>query len=180
MGATIPPFDAEELMNQSQRERLALVLSRAMQAALTESPEKVRDVLAETLRELTAEAPAAREPRQGGRRERPYAPAREPEPVYEAPFNEADSRKQVAGFLDVLVMASGVLGRRTSDRLLKKAFGDRARGAERWMLQQALIQPTEDEALQLTDEGLRYLDKNREGKHKSYVGFEAEPARRGA
>lgn len=167
-------------MNQSQRERLALVLSRAMQAALTESPERVREVLEETLRELGGEARPPREPRQGrgGRPPREREREREYEP--EIPFNEAESRKQLAGFLDVVVMASGTLGRFTADRLGRKIFGDRARGAERWMLKEGLIQPTEDGALQITEEGLRYLDSNREGRYKSYVGFEAEPAGRGA
>ena len=161
-------------MNQSQRERLALVLNRAMQAVWTESADRVREVLEESLRELG-----------GLERPRPISPRRpayvpEPEPVYEAPFVEAESRKQVVGFLDVMVMASGTVGRRTTDRLGRKIFGDRARSAERWMVQQGLIQHTEDEAYRLTDEGLRYLEKHRENKHKSYVGFETESARRGA
>jgi hypothetical protein len=165
-------------MNQSQRERLALTLSRAMQAALTESPDRVRAVLEDTLRELEAE-PAAAPAR---RREQPRRAPRavEPEPAYDVPFNESESRKQLVGFLDVAVMASGILGRRTTDRLARKIFGDRARSAERWMLQQGLIQPTDDDALQLTDEGLRYLDKYRETKTRSYVGFEVESSRRGA
>jgi len=166
-------------MNQSQRERLALVLSRAMQAALTESPERVREVLEETLRELSGEK-APQPPRQGrgGRPPREREREREYEP--EIPFNEAENRKQIAGFLDVAVMASGTIGRFTSDRLERKIFGDRARGAERWMVKEGLIQPTEDGALQITEEGLRYLDSHREGRYKSYVGFEAEPASRGA
>ncbi len=167
-------------MNQSQRERLALVLSRAMQAALTESPERVREVLEETLRELSGGERPAQAPRQGrgGRPPREREREREYEP--EIPFNEAESRKQLAGLLDVLVMASGTIGRYTADRLERKIFGDRARGAERWMINQGLIQATEDGALQITEEGLRYLDSNREGRFKSYVGFEAEPASRGA
>lgn len=165
-------------MNQSQRERLALVLSRAMQAALTESPERVREVLEETLRELGAEPKAPQGPRQGRGGRPPREREREYEP--EIPFNEPESRKQLAGFLDVLVMASGTLGRLTADRLERKIFGDRARGAERWMLGQGLIQPTEDSALQITEEGLRYLDSHREGRFKSYIGFEAESAGRGA
>lgn len=165
-------------MNQSQRERLALVLSRAMQAALTESPERVREVLEETLRELSGEPAPPRAPRQGRGGRPPREREREYEP--EIPFNEAESRKQLAGFLDVVVMASGTLGRFTADRLERKIFGERARGAERWMLKEGLIQPTEDGALQITEEGLRYLDGHREGRFKSYVGFEAEPAGRGA
>lgn len=165
-------------MNQSQRERLALVLSRAMQAALTESPERVREVLEETLRELSGGPRQPQAPRQGRGGRPPREREREYEP--EIPFNEAESRKQLAGFLDVLVMASGTLGRYTADRLERKIFGERARGAERWMLKEGLIQPTEDGALQITEEGLRYLDSHREGRFKSYVGFEAEPATRGA
>ncbi|MNX80463.1 hypothetical protein D3C86_1121250 [compost metagenome] len=165
-------------MNQSQRERLALVLSRAMQAALTESPDRVREVLEETLRELGG-APSTAPARQPGRRA-PLAPAREPMPSYVPPLNEAENRKQLVGFLDVMVMASGIVGRRTADRLLRKIFGDRVHSAERWMLDQNLVQPTEDEALQLTEEGLRYLEKNRDSKFKSYVGFEPETSRRGA
>lgn len=161
-------------MNQSQRERLALVLSRAMQAALTESTDRVREVLEETLRELGG----PERPRHHAPRRPAYVP--EPEPAYEAPFVEAESRKQLVGFLDVMVMASGTVGRRTTDRLGRKIFGDRARSAERWMLQQGLIQHTEDEAYRLSDEGLRYLEKHRENRHKSYVGFETEPSKRGA
>ncbi|HEY9899239.1 MAG TPA: hypothetical protein V6D00_08670 [Pantanalinema sp.] len=166
-------------MNQSQRERLALVLSRAMQAALTESPERVREVLEETLRELGGGAPSAAPARQPGRRA-PLTPAREPMPSYVPPLNEAENRKQLVGFLDVMVMASGIVGRRTADRLGRKVFGDRVHSAERWMLDQGLIQPTEDEALQLTEDGLRYLEKHRDSKFKSYVGFEPEASRRGA
>lgn len=163
-------------MNQSQRERLVLVLSKAMQAALTDSPERVRQALEESLRELGE--PERTAPRQG-RRVGTATRERAVESAYEAPFNEAESRKQVVGFLDVIVMASGTLGRRTADRLLERVFGERARSAERWLLQQGLVLPSEDEALQVTEEGLRYLDRHRETKHKSYVGFEPEAARRG-
>lgn len=159
-------------MQQSQRERLTLLLSKAMQAALTESPDRVRAVVEEVLRELDGDAERA-PARQGRRVSSPtrQAPA-------EPPFHEADHRKAIVGFLDVIVMASGILGRRTADRLLERIFTERARGAERWLVTEGLVTLSEEEALQLTEDGLRYLERHREPRHKSYVGFEPELARR--
>ena len=167
-------------MNQSQRERLVVVLGRAVQAALTESPERVRTLLEEALRELGPDRePAAVAPaRHEGRRARPVETERPREP--ELPFHEEQHVRAIAGFLDVLVMASGLVGRRTADRLLRRTFGDHFRGAERWLVEHGLVQTSSEEGLQITEDGVRYLDRNREGKTRSYVGFELESGRRGA
>jgi hypothetical protein len=167
-------------MNQSQRERLVVVLGRAMQAALTESPDRVRALLEEALRDLTParEAAASSSARPEGRRPRPVEVEVPREP--ELPFHEDQHVRALAGFLDVLVMASGHVGRRTADRLLRRTFGEHARGAERWLTAQGLVQAAGDEGLQITEDGLRYVDRNREGKTRSYVGFEVDPGRRGA
>lgn len=167
-------------MNQSQRERLAVVIGRAMQAALTESPERVRALLEEALRDLAParESVSAPAGRPEGRRPRPVEVEAPREP--ELPFHEDQHVRALASFLDVMVMASGHVGRRTADRLLRRTFGDHARGAERWLIGQGLVQTAGDEGIQITEEGLRYVDRNRDGKTRSYVGFEVESGRRGA
>ena len=167
-------------MNQSQRERLAVVIGRAMQAALTESPERVRALLEEALRDLSPARESVSVPagRPEGRRPRPVEVETPREP--ELPFHEDQHVRSLASFLDVLVMASGHVGRRTADRLLRRTFGDHARGAERWLVAQGLLQAAGDEGIQITEEGLRYVDRNRDGKTRSYVGFEVESGRRGA
>lgn len=139
-------------MNQSQRERLAVALSRCVEAVLREDPSRVRQVLEQTLLEVMNQVSTT--------------PSRPAEPLDEAPH-----RKQLAGFLDAMVLAGGVLGRRSGFNLARRLFGDKAPSAERWLLDQGLVDLTEEDAYQITEQGMGYLEKHGEGKAKAYVGF---------
>ncbi|GEM_PF-5379335 len=121
--------------NATMQERIAQSLSDCAEAVRHANPRQIRRVIEATYRQIMNELP-------------------------EDLLDEEAVMPKIVGYLDVMVLAGGTLGKRADQLLIAKIFGDDAAAVTAWLRKRSYVAENEEGAQEITDEGIAFLDSS--------------------
>lgn len=117
------------------QERIAQSLSDCAEAVRHANPRQIRRLIEATFRQIMSELP-------------------------EDLLDEEALMPKIVGYLDVVVLAGGTLGRRADQLLIEKIFGDDASAVTAWLRKRGYVAENEEGAQEITDEGVAFLESS--------------------
>lgn len=119
--------------NAIMQERIAQALSDCAEAVRHANPRQIRRLIEATYRQIMDELP-------------------------EDLLDEEALMPKIVGYLDVMVLAGGSLGKRADQLLISKIFEDDAPAVTAWLRKRGYVAENEDGAQEITDEGMAFLE----------------------
>lgn len=119
--------------NATMQERIAQSLTDCAEAVRHANPRQIRRLIEATFRQALSELP-------------------------EDLLDEEALMPKIVGYLDVMMLAGGSLGKRADQLLLEKIFEDDATAVTAWLRKRGYVAENEDGAQEITDEGLTFLE----------------------
>lgn len=121
--------------NATMQERIAQSLSDCAEAVRHANPRQIRRLIEATYRQIMNELP-------------------------EDLLDEEALMPKIVGYLDVMVLAGGSLGKRADQLLIAKIFEDDAAAVTAWLRKRGYVAENEDGAQEITDEGVTFLESS--------------------
>ncbi len=121
--------------NATMQERIAQSLSDCAEAVRHANPRQIRRLIEATYRQIMDELP-------------------------EDLLDEEAVMPKIVGYLDVVVLAGGSLGKRADQLLIAKIFGDDAAAVTAWLRKRGYVAENEEGAQEITDEGMAFLESS--------------------
>jgi hypothetical protein len=117
------------------QERIAQSLNDCAEAVRHANPRQIRRVIEATYRQIMNELP-------------------------EDLLDEEAVMPKIVGYLDVMVLAGGSLGKRADQLLIVKIFGDDASAVTAWLRKRGYVAENEEGAQEITEEGMAFLESS--------------------
>lgn len=121
--------------NAHMQERIAQSLTDCAEAVRHANPRQIRRLIEATYRQIMNELP-------------------------EDLLDEEAVMPKIVGYLDVVVLAGGSLGKRADQLLISKIFGDDASAVTAWLRKRGYVAENEEGAQEITDEGVAFLESS--------------------